>query len=435
MASTRCTDGRSPVYTGSLKRAQKTACLAILIGLVQCSWLIDKDNNQCSQDSDCGNTDGARCDLALKVCRVPPACTLALPPTGPSILNAGDSISLTVAINAIDFGESNEGGRPKYFSIGYDQDSICLDEPQTWTCGPLPWVQRVATQGDGGRDNALGGFVYHQKAGLGQAIVTSEGATALMHDGRCLPMGIIRVNGYSGLPLDDVVRVEWYAPSVLDVDGPSAVPRWDKTDRWLVSSESAAKISLDAGAHDSAFNRDAALDASAETDADSIVPSFVDPTAYVNRYSLVARFPGPIPLVFMGVLSHVSNVTFTAKLEFSQGAYWTLRDGVFSARASAATFFSILPELTQTRVGVPMCKDVADYTKLKTYFCSFMDLLSDGTSDTRRECDAFSIGFGFQTFPVVISGIGPVPERPNPCPTDRLPSEDSCSSPPNSANP
>jgi len=324
-----------------------------------------------------------------------PVCNPIVPPTAPSVKNAGDTIEFSAAVRTVDLDEGDELPR-----FGYDLDGKCsctIDgpgckrpgyvDPKKETCDDIRGI-------DNGTGVALAN-INSLAAGALSSFVVNEGAA------QGLWTVLVRVRGYSGTANDDHVNVALYETPGL------TTPNWNGTDVWPVANTSVGA----AGTIDD--------------------PLFYDDKAFVRDGVLVAHVPkSKVVLRASTVILPVEivSVILTAKIVESSSGSWRLTEGTISAKWPHTSLFK---GLSLMRYGANLdnkfCRDDIVYLQVKSMFCSATDIIENGGGDPNVECDAISFGMRFDTETVQLGTVtDPVPDPPPECSSGFDPVTDSC---------
>ena len=199
---------------------------------------------------------------------------------------------------------------------------------------------------------------------------------------------MLRISDYNGQPDDSNVRVDLYISSGLVTDRPwqcpaqdfaTSYPLWRAALPWKVDPESLT----------GPITKEGALPASKVADAQ----------AYVRNGYLSAALP-PDALIrfaadgkrFRGFAVKVQNSVWTGKLSRGQDNAWKIKDGLFGGRVRSS-------DLIQSFRQIGLCPDVGldpFYNDVVQYIQQNADVISDGTDDPERDCDAMSMGVAFE---------------------------------------
>jgi hypothetical protein len=332
-------------------------------------------------------------------------CNRAEPPGPPSGGDTGKALSFTSVVYTIDWGDnSDSAGNPRAPTIGYDLDDHCpLDAP---ACEPASWTMAKMVDGPDGIDNGIGMLLYDQGAYFGLKPFTSSFLTDSTQSGEQAPPGIIRISDYSGYAIDGQVTVEWFVPLA-----PGAKPKWDGADSWPIRNGTADP-----------------------TSGGGIVSHFVDRSAYVTNYRLVAHLPAGTPMVISDVPFKTVTMIVTADLVPPMQGQWELQNGIAAGVGLQSELFDELGALTASfamtnDAGMPnsICRNEPTlYAKIKTWMCSHADMLRG----SGPACDASSFGMGFTARPGNVGAIAPPAPPVMYCPKGYDPAGDTCATPP-----
>lgn len=334
-------------------------------------------------------------------------CQHVEPPGSPSGGDTGGATNFTAAIYTIDWGDgADSAGNPRALSIGYDLDDRCTSLLDSPACAQASWTGAKMVDGPGGVDNGIGMLLYDQGTYFGLKPFTSSFLTDSTQDGEQAPPGILRVTGYSGYTIDPEVTVEWFVPLA-----PHVKPKWDGTDSWQLLNGTA--------------------DA---TSGGGVVSHYVDRSAYVTDYRLVAHFPAGTPIVISNVPVKTLSMLVTADLVQPVQGRWELHNGIAAGVGAISELFHDLPALTASFAGAndagmpnSICKNNATlYGKIKTWLCSHADTLQ-GSGPT---CDASTFGMGFTARAGNVGAIARAMPPLGYCPPGADPTGDTCTTAP-----
>jgi hypothetical protein len=334
-------------------------------------------------------------------------CTPARPPVWRGGPASGGSISFTVAVHTVAYGESDDAnGIAGWKSIGFDFDGRCTSGFDAPPCEPAPWTGATVTDGINGIDNAIGSMLYDQSSAFGLKPFTSDRINAATADGTYAPTAVFRVSGYDGYGIDDQVTVEWFI-TVPPKSG--TAPKWDGSDVWPASPKSA--VATDGGG--------------------GYIAKYVDMHAYVQDFRLVALFSEGAVLSLVNVDFGLADGLMSADIVSETPGRWRLTNGTLGGHGTIKELFAHLPELTYSFVSSQafVCTDASIYPKLKSWMCAHADSLL-GNEPSGASCDVASFGIGFDTTQAQLGALAPAVPPPNLCTPDKDPANDSCAAPP-----
>lgn len=324
-------------------------------------------------------------------------CAHAVAPAKPTIMSAGGTETVEVAVRSVDMAESTAQTSEE---IGVDLDRFCTCQGEGPSCAGAVDNCDLAD----GRDNALRTLIQL----IAPLFIpdTPSSFYSAQAEGGAWTL-ILAVTGYNGQPDDDQVRLEWYVSTGLDNVDPMATPAWDGSDPWLISDTSYLPDMLGM--------------------PDPTMPKYVDDNAYVSGGTLVASLGSAQPeIAFAGSSSYfklrLTGATVMARLEPS-GAAWAMRDGLIAGRISEADLFEAIGSY---RDGViTICTNGPLYPELKSALCTSRDIHA-GVQGPAAPCDALSFGIGFSADParrgMIVMSMPPTPV----CAMGTDPTNDNC---------
>jgi hypothetical protein len=341
------------------------------------------------------------------------ACVHAVPPE-PAMLTApvGGGVEFIVAMSQTDFGDALDAGPRPYASIGYDLDNACTSQDAGSSCKEPPWANADHTDGPGGTDNAVGMGLYDirvQNGGSASDLANSANATGNLELA-------IRVRNYNGVSVGDLVDVGIYGVVLRSTgDAGSSAPRWDGTDQfdaytaWLAPPQ-------DGGTYD--------VDQPLYEDKNAYVTNADAPGDGSSSSVLVSRFDH----VFLGSAPGfpMAQVIVTAQIVKS-GSAWSLRNGTFAGRIGIDDLLHSLAFGTDPLTDNPYCQGIGSYLAAKSQVCALADIGLLGPDNASAACDAASWAWRFQTAPIHLVGIAPIPPPSTlPCSPGKSPADDHC---------
>lgn len=317
-------------------------------------------------------------------------------PTDTKSGNVGD---IYVAISRVWIGASRLDGTPDneaWRTIGFDLDGLCTsnnciegEESDEMPVSCYTDSPQVPFDGDLCRDNTFGrlqpvaasvpelGGVF----GLDEEVFNCE-----LHRGSYST--ILKISGYNGLLDDDRVRVDIYASGGISSELPpwncpydefADYPLWRPSIRWLIDQDDLVDDINDEGTlpdskafDDDAYVRDGYL-----------VIRHSDPVVY-RLASLKSTFPGWV--------LRISNGYSVANIYRDEDGTWKLKDGVLAARISKSDLL-----MSFRQIGLcPQGDAKYFYDAVEQYIDESADLLLNGETDPEEECDALSVGIGYE---------------------------------------
>ena len=213
------------------------------------------------------------------------------------------------------------------------------------------------------------------------------------------PSVIFRVSEYNGFSADQQVTVEMLLAVPL-----GAKPAWDGTDAFRIDPSSATWNGGDGGA--------------------SITGLFIDTHAYVTGFTLVAHF-APSAFKLVNVIFPLSDAVLSAKLTSTGPDLWTM-SGLLAGHGTTQSLLALLPGLTKSYLGLPICVGSSVYPSLKTWLCGSSDSVVNGKPGPSTVCDATSFGVRIETRQVQIAGMATIPDAGAICDAATDPANDTC---------
>jgi hypothetical protein len=299
----------------------------------------------------------------------------AFPPSSPDASAAGPGKESPVyAIHSLLLGDTDSGGAPDasgWRTLGYDLDGYASTPAFPGHCKPRKGADQgaVTTDGVGGRDNSFGRAVLPAIAAFFEISQPTDLANSVIDQGQS---ALLRIHGLDAAPVDQTGLTLDLLPARGPVQGSGELlaptpSQWsDGTYAWQPWSLFLRPITLEAE-----------------------LPSI---DAYVSSQTLVARggyLELPLNLGRMFVFLRVENPIVTLQLGGSSMDHSGVLAGVLRPDAVVAALRGAIFSVEQIEgCGAPL----DELTKQVQLAC---DILSDGTQDPTRECDAISIGVGF----------------------------------------
>jgi cysteine-rich repeat protein len=198
---------------------------------------------------------------------------------------------------------------------------------------------------------------------------------------------VTRLSGYNGRPNDSDVRVDVYISPGSERQQPWQCPTEDfaRYPSWRL----AEKFKIDPETFTSEAGQDGELPESSVFDAHGFVRDgylvFKLPDGSVVRLAGDGtRYRGFALKTYQGV--------YTSRLERAQDGRWHMRDGMVAGRVLGEDLIASFRQ-------IGLCKGVGldgFYDSVVEYIEQNSDVLSDGSNDPERACDAMSFGIGFE---------------------------------------
>ncbi|HET8938239.1 MAG TPA: hypothetical protein VFN67_32570 [Polyangiales bacterium] len=315
----------------------------------------------------------------------------------PSADDGGTSLSdLYFGWTRIWIGETNldgEASMDAWQSFGFDLDGLCTNSS---TCGEIQNVQacrpgsgQIPFDGESCRDNTFASLqpVAAAVPEIGQRFGISE------DEFNCnLRRGtytvVTRLSGYNGRPDDSEVRVDLYISPGLVREQPWQCPTEDFATLyplWRLSDP----FKIDPANLTGPIAKEGSLPDS----------SVSDPQAYVRDGYLISHLPDGAVLRlaadgtrYRGFALKSYKSVWSGRLERAQDGRWHMHDGLAAGRVMG-------DDLIMSFRQIGLCPGVGldgFYDSVVDYIKTNSDLLSDGTNDPERACDAMSFGIGFE---------------------------------------
>jgi hypothetical protein len=325
-------------------------------------------------------------------------CGHALPPLPPEVKNAGGVETFVVALRNIRLEDNTaEGAVP----LGLDLDRFCSCQGEAPSC-IAPAMQQPSASCDGpdGRDAAsialfelLGGVLNKPDMGEFYSGFAQKGVWSVL----------FRVSGYNGEPNDDQVRLDWYVSG-----GFGALPLWDGSDAWPISSKSLLEGSMNLQE-----------------------PRYFDPLAYVSDGKLVASLPEGAVVLGGGLTNielRLTTGTLTGRLEKVGDGSYRLMDGLVAMRIKLADVFAMISSF-RNEEGIAFCTDDPLWGQaIKRNICLAADIQA-GPAEPNKPCNAVSFSMGFDAYPAQLGSVIPAPALAGGCTSELDPINDSCDKP------
>ncbi len=308
------------------------------------------------------------------------------PPPPPDDGVPGDGPGYAFVFTKVFWGDTDRDGTPSdtaWRQYGYDLDGKISTEQSTDLCQPASngspeWVY---PDGDSGIDNVFGmamvklitAFTPNVTQQTNQAIASGQYSYLIAID----DLG----NGpsYLGLPS------RAYEGSLL-----GQTPIFDGSDSWPVTAESLSN----------------------PNDITSALFQFT--TSYVNGHHWVSSPPGSYEirlLVDYPLVLSLQHAVITMELspDRSSGS-----NGIIAGILEVEPFIEEVRKLLGS--SSPSLCEGTTFDSLADSIRQASDILSDGTQDPNKTCDAISVGLGFEASAVQLGGVAaPAPPPADPC--------------------
>lgn len=343
-------------------------------------------------------------------------CEHATYPEPPDETGLGGDIEFTVAMSSLSFGDPHAVslGLKHHTEIGFDLDLTCTGQGEGNSCVVPEWATATEkTDGDGGRDNAVGALIARVQEMIPE--FGSASYTSIVHEGQTSVL--FNVRGYNGLPNDDQIEASLFVAAPFDSNDPGAKPKWDGSDIWPIASDS-----LEDG----------------ETLAK---PRYHDPHAYVKDGILVASLPEASLRLPNGLLEgnagsmnmKLVGAFLAGKLvevDAADGQRWELQDVHLGGRWPADDLVKQLSQFPEPPTFQnPLCMDSPAYAMFRNLLCSYTDIYA-GIASPTSVCNAISFGLHLETKPAYLGEVVQVePPATDRCPSETDPVQDACGKP------
>lgn len=294
------------------------------------------------------------------------------------------------------FGSTNDAG-----VLGYDLDNHCTGDDASTTNAPSCTSSTPLEQadGDGGIDDAFQKSLQTNPNGSFVDDVLSANART----GRYTLL--VQLTQWNGQDDDNSVNVALIASSGLqcvqqsdcvdagDDAGPTFLPQWNGLDVWTYTDE---------------------------TRQNELIPSstvgvpVVSNRAhhgYITRGHLVVRDGVDLEMGFNATSITLTSPIITADVVHADGGV-VLQNGIVTGASRIENTIKFLKRSLVPQLGIPSCKLGSVFSTFKTQLCQFSDIRVDGDAGA---CDAFSVAFGFEAEPALISGTAGGASSDDPC--------------------
>lgn len=305
------------------------------------------------------------------------------PPPDPAAPEGEDGQSVTLAINKLNVGEAPNAWR----SLGFNIDGKVSNGAEEGHCKPVegaPNPDAVRTDGNDGIDNSFGQLILPQLSGLvsdisGQANAEiADGTFTLMLDIQGLGSGA----SYNGL------ETRFYGGAILDNP-----PKFDGTDEWPVVPEL-----LNGG------------------DIENPKIKFTD--SYVVDNTFVSGAPASVNLnlSFGDITVNLTIEKAQLSMELAPG-HDGATQGIIGGVVETEALLAELRKLASS-FNTEFCDPENPALKsIENSIRRASDIMADGTQNPDAECNAISLGIGFEMKPVKLGPVAPeTTVEPGACP-------------------
>jgi hypothetical protein len=334
-------------------------------------------------------TDGAGPDAGSCHYRWPERPAADDPSNGdiPPFYNAGVSL---------DFGVREDGGAPPL--LGYDLDNTCTCQGEPDSCHDIVEGGQPHCDFDGGVDNA--GLTLVRQFSAFPGFFQQDYINQRLQNG--FYSALFRIAKYNGKANDTQVELSYF-PSNGTVgieQGFPTLPKYDGNDQWTIDPESILGGSI--------------------PDGGDPAPKYVDQSAYVSNFVLVANLGFPIAV---GASASDNTLTIdligavvTAKLIPSMGAFKT-DEGMIAGRWTTTKMLTSLQVLHDPFDPMNrLCGTNTTYQLIKNSICPRADIASNVLEDGKNApCGALTVGVAFTSSLAKISGTYPRGDAGTPC--------------------
>lgn len=332
----------------------------------------------------------------------------------------GPSIKpIVLALKAMALGSLGRDGLPNdkdppWESLGFDLDGVCSNSdtcptPQSGDVqAPCHSVGGIPQDGHECRDNTFGRLEHDAVSLIGAKYgLSNDGFNCALCRGDY--NFLIRISEWDGKPNDSQVRIDMYPspglvtppPWQCQLDDPNHTWRtqqcWKAGDKWTIQPGTyLGSIAKDGSLPDAKLN---------------------DPAAYVRDGYVVGQLPDNVLFWFPGDNGvtrayplKMQGGVVAGKLQKDKGGSWELVDGTIAGRSSIEDLKTGFEELG-------LCANTtSDYTLMTGYLSNFADILANGKVSPQAQCDALSVGIGFDALEATFSGkeraVTPLPGCP-----------------------
>lgn len=295
----------------------------------------------------------------------------------------------TLVIDRIYLGDTDRDGNPSssaWKDFGLNLDGLISTQASGDHCSPVAGANllNVKTDGVGGIDNSFGSNLLPLFLSL-DAWIADAANEAIRTGSYSILLELYPISPEYGSQNDIVVSL-FEVGLVLDD------PRWDGSDVWPVFVDSVL-------ATDQSKARD------------------VFPNSYlVNGTWVSGRLPGrvvmQIPWMTGFIPLQIEHAFMLGKAVIRSGAL-SLQEGIIAGLLPTEPWIESLREVA--RLLDPSLCEASTFDSIAQQMRMASDMLSDGTQDPARTCDAISIGLGFSAVPAQRGSVVAAPTWPSVC--------------------
>ncbi len=356
----------------------------------------------------------------------PDGCISAGVPTAadrPKV-NGGTSIDpILLGVRSMALGSLDRQGSGKddgvtdtWKDLGFDLDNMCTNSE---TCPRDNIVAPCTSQGssipyDGRycRDNTFGRLENEAVSlpSIGQNYgLSNDGFNCALCRGDY--NFLVKISDWNGKPDDDQIRVDLYPSPGLEKAPAWTCQKSDPTHAWRKNTcwgpKDAWTVTPDA------------FDGTIGADNQLPPAKLDDPAAYVKDGYIVAQLPANALFWFPGDNGvtrayplKMQGGIVTGKLEQDSSGAWRISDGTIAGRAKKDDLISGFQEL-----GLCESNAGTDWSTMLLFVNNYADILSTGAISPDAQCDALSVGIGFDADQAAFNGtvraVAPLPGCPD----------------------
>jgi hypothetical protein len=324
----------------------------------------------------------------------------------------------SMALGSLDRkGNPGTDNNPPWMSLGFDLDGMCTNSDTCSTTGdiPQPCKPRSATipkDGHDCRDNTFGRL---EETTVSLPSISEKYGLSNPGFNCALCRGdynfLIRISQWDGQPNDSQVRVDMYPSPGLETPPPWQCQKDDPNQTWKTQQcwwQAGGSWTIQPETYQGTVAKDGSL-----PDAD-----LNDPAAYVRDGYIIAQLPDNVLFWFPGDNGvtrayplKMQGGVVAGKLQKDKSGHWEITDGTIAGRSSIEDLKSGFEELG-------LCPNTvgSDYTLMTGYVSQFADILANGKISPQAQCDALSVGIGFDaaeaTFGGTVRKVTPLPGCP-----------------------